>query len=72
MRTITAGLVTTVTAGALGVGAMQGAALAAPSSPSPGDAGIAAGKSLTDFLDVLRSKADSNTASNTSTPGATY
>lgn len=74
MRTVTAGLVTAVAAGTLGVCVMQGAALAqgAPSSPSAGDGGAAVGMKIADFLDRLRPEKDSSTASNSSTPGASY
>lgn len=74
MRTVTAGIAGTVAAVVLGVCATQGAALAqgAPSTPSAGDAGIAAGKSLMDLLNAFRSGGDGSSVSNSSTPGASY
>jgi hypothetical protein len=70
MRTFWAGLIGTFVAAAVGVGAMQGAALAqaAPSTPSAGDGGVAAGQAVVDFLDALRSGQHTNN----SNPGAGY
>lgn len=70
MRTVTAGLVGTIAAAALGVGAMQGVALAqgSGSGPSAGDGGAAAAKTVMDFLDALRSGQHSSN----STQGASY
>jgi hypothetical protein len=70
MRTVTAGLVSTFAAAALGVGAIQGVALAqgAPSSPSAGDSGAATGMAAADFLDTFRAGPHSNS----STSGASY
>lgn len=70
MRTFMAGMITTLTAAVLGVGAMQGSALAQGGSgtPSAGDAGMAAGQTVLDVLDALRSGHHSNN----STSGAAY
>lgn len=70
MRRYTAGLIGTIGATVFGVGAMQGVALAqgAPSTPSVGDGGAAAGKTVVDFLDALRS----GQRSSSSNPGASY
>ena len=74
MRTVTTGLLTAVAAGAIGVGAMQGVALAegAPSSPSAGDSGAAVGMKVADFFEALRDHKDSDTTSNKSVQGAAY
>jgi hypothetical protein len=70
MRTFMAGMISTLTAAVLGVGAMQGTALAQGGSgtPSAGDAGVAAGQTVLDVLDALRSGHHSNS----SNPGVTY